>query len=315
VKRGNAVTQMAGTQLINTRSIRSIIVRLHVGCLCLGVCMASASAADATFAAVSDNPPTGTPSTWAEAATRNEVAIVQQQGSFSARYIEKKADAKGTTTRDVIESKQGSVARLTERNGKPISAAEDTAERARLQYAIDHPDEFLKHHHRDNNVRNDAIQLLKMMPQAMIYTFVPDQPQLAGITSRQVVLDFSPDPKFHPPTMMSELLTGLQGRVWIDQTSQRVTRIEGHVLHTVNFGFGMVARIYPGGTLVFEQTNIGGDHWLFSRLEEHLMLRALMVKSMPQNTQMSSSNMVLLPSLLSYQDAIKMLLATPVPAR
>jgi hypothetical protein len=257
--------------------------------------------------------PTGTPESWADAATRNEVEILQQEGSFSIRFMERKVDSKGDTLREIIESKQGSVARLVERGGKPITAAEDTAERARLQYALDHPDEFFRHHRRDAATRNDAMQLIKMMPKAMLYSFAPDQPQPPGATSKQVVLDFKPSPEFHPPTMMSEILTGLQGRVWIDEATQRVTRIEGHVLHVINFGFGVVARLYPGGFVEFEQTNVGGEHWVFSHLDEHLVVRALMVKTMPEDARMTSSNFVMLPTAVSYQDAIKMLLQKSIP--
>ena len=113
--------------------------------------------------------------------------------------------------------------------------------------------------------------------------------------------------------MLSELLTGLEGRVWIDVETQRVTRIEARVLHVVNFGFGFVARLYPGGTVEFEQTNVGGNHWAFSHLDEHLLVRALMVKTMPENAKMTSSDFEMMPSAVSYQDAIKMLLAMPLP--
>jgi hypothetical protein len=260
-----------------------------------------------------DNVPAGTPQSWADAAAANEVAILQQQGTFSVRYSEHKIDNKADTTRLVIESKQGSVARLIERNGKPLTAAEDAAERKRLQDSIDHPDEFLRHHRRDNSARNDAAQLIKMMPKAMLYSYAPDQPQITG--ARQVVLDFKPNPAFHPPTMVSDILTGLEGRVWIDEETRHMIRAEGRVLHVVNFGFGMVARIYPGGSVTFEQTNVGGGHWVFSHLDEHLVVRALMVKTLPENSKITTTDFTLLPAALPYQEAIRLLLAMPVPLR
>jgi hypothetical protein len=262
-----------------------------------------------------DAQPAGDPTTWAIAAAKNEVRILQQQGFFSVRYRERKIDSKGDTTREIIESKQGGVARLIERDGKPITAAEDAAERGRLNDALTHPDDFIRHHHRDDSMRNNIIQVIQIMPKAMINTYTPGQPQPPGATSRQVVLDYAPDPKFHPPTMFAEVLTGFQGRVWIDPLTQTMTRIEGKVLHPVNFGFGILARIYPGGTLEFEQTNAGANHWVYSNVDEHLIVRALMVKTMPENVKMTSSNIEMLPSLMSYQDAIHMLLAEQIPLR
>jgi len=256
----------------------------------------------------------GPASAWAEAAVKNEVGIIEQEGSFSVRYRERKVDARGDTTRMVIQSKQGAVARLIERNGKPISAAEDTAERARLQDVIDHPDDFYKHHRRDSQQRHDASQIVQMMPTAMLYSYAPGQPQRPDAKSTEVVLDFQPNPEFHPPSMMAEVLTGVQGRIWIDPATQHVVRAEGRVLRPINFGLGMVAKLYPGGTLALEQTPVGGGRWVYSDLEEHLTVRALMVKTIPQNLHIGSSEIELLPGLLSYQDAIRTLLAMPFPS-
>lgn len=257
----------------------------------------------------------GPASAWAEAAVKNEVGIIEQEGSFSVRYRERKVDARGDTTRVVIQSKQGAVARLIERNGKPISAAEDTAEKARLQEAIDHPEEFYKHHRRDGQQRRDASQIVQMMPKAMLYSYAPGQPQRPEAKSTEVVLDFQPNPEFHPPSMMAEVLTGVQGRVWIDPATQHMVRVEGHVIRPINFGFGMVAKLYPGGTMTLEQTPVGGGRWVYSDLEEHLTVRALMVKTIPENVHIGSSEIELLPALLSYQEAIRMLLAMPLPVR
>lgn len=254
-------------------------------------------------------------SDWVEAATRNEIAMIGAQGSFSVRYKERKVDARGDTTRVVIESKQGAVARLVERDGKPISAAEDQAERARLQEALDHPDDFYKHHRKDAQQRHDAAELVKLMPQAFVFSYVAGQPQRANAKGSEVVLDFQPNPQFHPPTMLADVLTGLQGRVWVDTATQHVTRVEGHVLHVVNFGFGMLAKLYPGGTLRLEQAPAGDGHWIYSDLEEHVLVRALMVKNVPENRHIGSSEIQALPTLLTYQDAIHQLLGMQIPLR
>jgi hypothetical protein len=255
------------------------------------------------------------PMSWAQAAARNQADIVQSSAMWSLRFRQRKVDAKGDTTREIIESQQGGVARLVERGGKPITATEDAAERDRLQASLASPDEFLRHHRHDKESRQYALDLIQQMPSAMIYSYAPDQPQPSGATSRQIVLDFQPDPKYHPPMMIADLLTGLAGRLWIDAASERVTRAECHVVKPVNIGWGMVGRIYPGGTMEFGQTDAGGGRWVYSRLEEHVTVRELMVKMVPVNVVMTSSEFRVLPSLLSYQDAIHMLLAEKIPLR
>lgn len=281
----------------------------------LAFCASAASVCCGQQAVVSAQSSERSPVSWVEAAAKNEASIIQNQGTTSACYRVRKVDAKGDMTREVIESRQGSVARLVERDGKPITAAEDAAERERLQATLADPDGFLRHHRRDSSSRDNALELVRLMPTAMIYSYAPGQPQPKGAQSRQIVVDFHPDPNFHPPTMLADLLTGLAGRLWIDSETQRVTRAEASVLHPVNFGWGVVGRIFPGGTIAFEQADAGGDHWVYSHLDQHLTIRELMVKTVAVNAQMNAWDFRVLPNPISFQDAIRMLLAEKIPLR
>jgi hypothetical protein len=252
---------------------------------------------------------------WVEAAAANEERIIDDDGSFPLRYRMRKVDAKNDVTRDIIETRQGAVARLVQRNGQPITAAEDALERDRLNAMIASPSDFIKHHKRDNAARGYSMALVRKLPQAMIFTYVPGQPQPPDASSPQVVIDFTPDPAFKPTVMIENVLTGLEGRVWIDRKSKRVTRIEGHVLRPVDFGWGILAKIYPGGTVEFEQANAGGDRWAYSHLKENLTVREMMVKTVQQHANMDAADFQLLPAPVTYQEAIHILLATPIPLK
>jgi hypothetical protein len=256
-----------------------------------------------------------TPRSWVEAAAVNEQHIINDDGSFPLRYRIRKVDAKNDVTRDIIESRQGTVARLVQRNGQPLTAQEDAAERARLTAMLNSPGDFIKHHKRDNAARGYSMDLVLEMPRAMIYTYTPNQPQRPNATGQEVVIDFTPDPHYKPPTLVADILTGLQGRLWIDRKSLRVTRVEGRVLHPVDFGWGMLARIYPGGTVEFEQANAGGDRWAYSHLRENITIREMMLKTVQQHTDMDAADFKILPAPVSYQEAIHILLATPLTVR
>jgi hypothetical protein len=257
--------------------------------------------------------PQGTPRSWIDSAEKNELAIIQDD-DHPIRYRMRKIDRKSDTTREVIESAQGNVARLVERNGKPLSPDEDAAERDRLNGILKSPQDYLKHEERGTLARNYSIQVIKLMPAAMIYTYASDQPQPPDSTSRQIVIDFRPNPAFHPPTMISEVLTGLAGRIWIDSRTRTVTRVESHVLHPVNFGWGFVARIYPGGSIRLEQKLVDGKRWAFSHLDEDLTIREVMLHTVSDKTKMTAWNFALLPAPMSFQDAVHTLLAMPAPS-
>ncbi len=187
--------------------------------------------------------------------------------------------------------------------------------RERLQATLAEPDGFLRHHRRDSTSRDNALELVRLMPTAMIYSYAPGQPQPKGAQSRQIVIDFHPDPNFHPPTMLADLLTGLAGRFWIDSETQRVTRAEASVLHPVNFGWGVVGthlsrwndRLRAGrcgrrslGLLAprsaSDRARADGEDGCGERGDERLGLPCA-------------------AEPVSFQDAIRMLLAEKIPLR
>ena len=260
------------------------------------------------------NLPQGTPQSWAQDAISNEIKVINSSDKMPLRYRQRKVGAKGDTTREIMASRDGNVARLVERDGQPLTAAEDADERERLNNLLASPDEFYRHHRKDLDMRDSVVKVVALMPEAMIYSYAPGQPQLKGSTG-EVVLDFHPDPNFHPPTMYAECLTGLEGRVWIDPRTRYLTRIEARVVRPVNMGFGILAKIYPGGTLALDQTKLGEDHWVYSHMDEHLTARVLMVKNYPEDSVMTSWDFRPMPALLSYQDAVRELLAMPVATK
>ncbi|MFC6644752.1 hypothetical protein ACFQBQ_03920 [Granulicella cerasi] len=258
-------------------------------------------------------PSAPTPVSWVQQAAAHEVHIIDDDGEFPVRYRVRRIDAKNDITREIIESRDGAVARLIQRNGAPLTAEEDAAERGRLQDILDDPSAFLKAKKRNTTARNYAINLVKLMPQAMIFTYTPGQPQPPNAPGQQIVLDFKPDPNFHPPTTISELLTGLEGRMWIDRRTGVLTRTEARVIKGVNFGWGVLAHIYPGGTVEFEQAEVGNGRWVYSRLDEHVSVRELMIHTANENNRLSASDLRLLPNPLGYREAIQQLLAMSLP--
>jgi hypothetical protein len=265
-------------------------------------------------AATEDSPLSISPRTWATDAAANELVALHHRNSY-LRYRMETTNEKGTQVRDVVESKDGTVARLILRDGKPLTEEQDKAERQRLNDMIASPSTYFKHVKSSDQEKKMADTLVPMMPDAMINTYTPGQPQSGrNGGALEIVLDYKPNPKWVPPSTEAQALTGLEGRVWIDAKTHSVVRMEGKITHGVNFGWGMLAHIYPGGTLEMNQTNVVGDRWIFTDFSMQLSVRALMVKTLNiHSTAKASGFQVLEP--MNYQDAIRMLLATPLPDR
>ena len=245
---------------------------------------------------------------WVVLAADNEVAALTHDNSYF-RYNTHVVDQKGDRFRDVVESKDGTVARTVMEGGRPLTADAQAAERTRLEDLAGSPSEFARHVKNDVSGKKLAAELIRMMPDAMIYTPVSDDKESRLPSgSRVVVFDFSPNPAWSPPTTTSEALTGLRGRVWIDAASGYVARLDGEIFRPVNIGWGMLAHVYPGGKVSLEQINIGGNRWIYSHFVEKARVRALMFKSIDISAEVSTSNYHQLPGPLSYQEAIKLLL-------
>lgn len=252
------------------------------------------------------------PRNWVVDTSARELDALHHRSSY-LRYRMHLVNAKGDQVRDVIESRDGTVARLILRDGKPLTEEQDKDERRRLGDMLQDPNAFAKHIKDSESGKKVADQLIRLMPDAMIYTYVPGQPQTGkhpGMT--EVVIDFEPNPKFHPPTTTAEALTGLRGRAWIDAKTKETVRMEGDIFRGVNFGWGMLAHIYPGGRLVLEQADAGNGRWIFTHFTERISVRALMVKTVNIQSDVEASGFQPVPSM-SYQDAIHQLLNTPLP--
>ena len=246
----------------------------------------------------------------AEAAA-NELVALHHKNSY-LRYRMETVNERGDQVRDVIESKDGTVARLILKDGKPLTAEQDKAEQQRLNDMIASPAAFAKHVKNTESEKSMADKMIPLMPDAMTNTFTPGQPPSGrNGGAPEIVLDYKPNPKFVPPNTEAQGLTGLQGRVWIDAKTHYVVRMEGTIFRPVNFGWGMLAHIYPGGKVVMDQTSVGDNRWIFTDFSMELSVRALMVKKLDIHSSAKTSNYQRLGPM-SYQDAIHLLLATPL---
>ena len=285
----------------------------HLRLAALSVLVLSAALLPAQLTATSTLPPslTAVPvMSWITAVAANERAVIRP--TLPIRYLMHSRDEKGDHIRDIIESKDGVVARLIAIENKPLTPEQDELERARLNATLNSPSEFARHHKRDEQGKDLALRLLALMPEAMTYTYTPGQPQEPDFPGLQIVIDFKPNPNWQPPSTTSEALTGLEGRLWIDAETKHMVRMEGHIAHPVNLGWGILVRIAKGGLLELEQRPGPNGRWVFSHFVERLSARALMVKTVNTNSTFDSSNPRPIAPM-SYQDAIHELLNTPLP--
>ena len=294
--------------LLRTRQAGEWLIRAAGGMVVSGLALQGFGATPATS-------PLSVPAKqWVADACANEVKVLKIDNTF-LRYEVHIVDSKGDKVRDVIESRDGTVARMVMHDGRPLTKDEDDAERTRLQAMLDSPAAFARHIKTDQQGKKFAVEIIGQIPAAMLVSYTAGQPQRAGHNASEpaeVVIDFTPDPEWKAPTLTSEALTGMRGRAWIDPQTHYLTRLEGEIFRAVNLGWGLFARLYPGGSVTFDQIRVADQRWIFSQFSQHILVRALMVKTIKQDAEIRGTAYHEIAPV-SYQDAIHLLLARPLP--
>jgi len=279
-------------------------------CGCLLQSTVAAAVQDGTTA----GPPGEPARNWALEAMKNEILLIQHPNSY-LRFRYHAIDEKGDHTRDQIETPEGTVARMIQRDGRPLTQDEDEAEKARLNDILKDPSGFTRHIKREQDNKKMGVRLIQQMPDAFLWSYAPGQPQIprgpAG-SGALVVLDFKPNPKWSPPDMEAAALTGVEGRAWIDPQTKYVVHLEATLTRAVNIGWGMVAHLYPGGTTKVDQVNAAGNRWVVQHIVEKISVRALMVKTINQRLQFDTGEYQPVKSM-TVSEAVKLLLDTPLP--
>ena len=100
--------------------------------------------------------------------------------------------------------------------------------------------------------------LLREMVNAFDFTLTGES-QVAG--HRVYMLRAIPRAGYQPPNREAKILTGMEGKLWIDEQSYRWVRVEADVIKPVWFGW-FIAKVYPGTHFLLEQAPVDGDIWM-----------------------------------------------------
>jgi hypothetical protein len=225
-----------------------------------------------------------------------------QDASHPMRYRLRKSSPRLTTTKEIVETRDGDVARLLTVYDKPLSAADEQIEQDRLSALLADPS---RQRHRKQSEEGDmgiVLKLLRMLPKAFLY-------QYAGVAGNVQKFTFRPNPAFDPPDMETRALTSMSGELWIDAAQERVARLEGHLQQDTNYGWGVLGKLDKGGWIVLEQADVGSRNWRIVRFQMKMNLRLLFkVKDFDTIEEMTDYKPV--PAALDYRQAIQILRAS-----
>lgn len=237
----------------------------------------------------------------------NQELRTAQDTSHPMRYVLRRASPRLATTKDIVETGQGFVARLVAINDRPLSPADEQHEQARLSALLADPS--LQSHRKHGEDQDEAIvlKLLRMLPQAFLYQYDGLGAGPAGPVQK---FNFWPNPRFNPPDLETQALTAMTGQLWVDAAQGRVVRLEGHLQQDTNYGWGLLGKLDKGGWVLLEQADVGNQQWRIVHVRLQMNLRILF-KNKSFDTDETMSRYQPVPAGIDYQQAIQMLRSTP----
>ncbi len=243
-----------------------------------------------------------TPQGLVDRALANELKAAED-GGHPMRYVLRKASPRVTTTKEIVETSDGDVARLIAIDDKPLSAADEQKELARLSALENNPG--LERHRKQSEDADAAraLEVVRALPSAFLYQF---DGQTDGPLGAVEQFTFKPNPEYTPPDLETEVLTAMSGEILIDPASERVTHLEAHLDADVNFGWGILGRLNKGGWIAIDQADVGGGVWRTVRFQMRMSGRVVF-RTRVFDTSEEESDYAPVPVGLRYTQAIEML--------
>lgn len=232
---------------------------------------------------------------------------VARDPNHPMRYLLRRSTPRLTSTKDIIETKDGNVARLLSVNDVPLAPADEQRELARLATLAATPS---LQEHRKENENDDAgivLKLLRMLPNAFLYQYAGSFNGPSGTIHRYT---FKPNPRFDPPDLETQALKAMSGELRVDAGQERVLRLEGHLQQDTTYGWGILGKLNKGGWIVLEQADVGNRQWRIVNMQMEMVMRILF-KTKYINTSQQMTHYTPVPVGMDYRQAIQMLRAGP----
>jgi hypothetical protein len=176
---------------------------------------------------------------------------------------ERDRTSQGSKTFEVLMIDGSPYQRLIAVNGKPLPKQDDAKERQKLQQAIaerkaesaDKRKGRIEKYEKDR-ARDHA--MMRELTKAFQFKLI-GQRKLRGFNV--YVLGATPRPGYNPPNMETQVLTGMQGELWIDSATYQWVKVTAEVIHPVSIE-GFLAQVEPGTQFELEKMPVNDNIWL-----------------------------------------------------
>lgn len=214
--------------------------------------------------------------------------------------LDKESDGK-QETREVIETKSGSLDRLLSRGGKPLTQAQAKDESARIQRFSHSPEEQRRAAQARRKDAEQCDTFMRMIPDAFVFDY-------AGGSGNLIKVAFKPNSNFRPPSREGKVLQQMAGEMWVDTSQKRLVSINGRLINEVKFAGGFLGHLEKGGQFTVKRAELAPGDWEVTEMTVNMQGKALLFKSISVQQKELHSNFEPVPVDLSVSDAANLLL-------
>ena len=219
---------------------------------------------------------------------------------------------KGSQTHLYVETNDAMAGMLIAVNGEPLSPQQEQAEKDRLTWLMNNPEQLHKKRAREKEDADRSLRIVKALPDAFRYEYAGAENAEAGLGKMGdplVRLKFTPNPSYSPPTRVEQVLEGMEGYLLIDANARRLARIDGNLLRDVSFGWGILGHLDKGGHFRVQQADVGDGAWEITTMSLRMTGKILVFKSLSMIYDESISDFRRVPSNLSFAGGVDLLKA------
>ena len=221
------------------------------------------------------------------------------------KYWIERHSSKGSRVDEQVETPDGPITRAQLSNGQPLSADAREEEDRRISQLLGSRSEQAKHRKEYADDERRIGRILALLPDAFLYEPTQEQQMPEGLCYH---LRFRPNPNYPAHSIESRIFHAMAGDLWVSVKSKRLVRLDGKLQENVDFGYGILGRLYKDGWFRLERTHVNsgssatGD-WKTQRLEVHMIGRAILFKTIARETSEVRGGFTPVPSGLSLQQA------------
>lgn len=194
-------------------------------------------------------------------------SVAVNQADFKAavhfNWIETDRTGRSSKTSRVMMIEGTPYYRLIAVNGKPLSPAQEAQQAKKEQQVIaqrrsESPEERQKRIETFEKERRRDNALIEQITKGFNFNLVG----LRKVRGYSVyVLKATPRPGYQPPSMETQVLTGMHGELWIEETTFHWVKVTAQVIHPVSIE-GFLAEVEPGTEFELENRPVGdGSTW------------------------------------------------------